>query len=49
MFLIFTSKTGRRIISLLLAIYTDSLLNRLEESGVGCHMGGHFTVALAYV
>ena len=29
-------------------IYTDSLLKRLEESGVGCHMGGHFTGALAY-
>ena len=34
---------------LLFAIYTDSLLKRLEDSGVGCHMGGHFNGALAYV
>ena len=34
---------------LLFAIYTDSLLKRLEESGVGCQMGGHFTGALAYI
>ena len=33
---------------LLFVIYTDSLLKRLEESGVGCHMDGHFTKALAY-
>ena len=33
---------------MLFAIYTDSLLKRLEESGVGCHMSGHFTGALAY-
>ena len=29
--------------------YHYSLLKRLDESGVGCHMGGHFTGALAYV
>ena len=33
---------------LLLAIYKDGLLERLEESGVGCHMDGHFTGALTY-
>ena len=33
---------------LLFTIYTDSILNRLEGSGVGCHMGEHFTGALAY-
>ena len=33
---------------LLFAIYTDSLLKRLEESGVGCHMCGHFTGVRAY-
>ena len=33
---------------LLFAIYTDSLLKRLEASGVGCHLGGHFTGALLY-
>ena len=40
------SKTRRRIVPF--TIYTDRLLKRLEESGVGCHMGGHFTGALAY-
>ena len=34
---------------LLFAKYAFSLLKRLEESGVGCHMGGHFTGTLAYV
>ena len=41
-------KQGGVLSHLLFAIYTDSLLKRLEESGVGCHMGGHFTGALAY-
>ena len=42
------SRTERRIIPFLFAIYTDSLFKRLEESGVGCHMGVYFTGALAY-
>ena len=41
-------KQGGVLSPLLFAIYTDSLLKRLEESGVECHMGGHFTGALAY-
>ena len=41
-------KQGSVLSPLLFAIYTDSLLKRLEESGVGCHMCGHFTGALAY-
>ena len=41
-------KQGGVLSPLLFAIYTDSLLKILEESGVGCHMAGHFTVALAY-
>ena len=41
-------KQGGVLSPLLFAIYTDSLLKRLEESGVGCHMGGQFTGALAY-
>ena len=41
-------KQGGVLYPLLFSIYTDSLLKRLEESGVGCHMGGHFTGALAY-
>ena len=32
----------------LFAVYVDSLLGRLEQSGVGCHIGGHFVGALAY-
>ena len=41
-------KQGGVLSPLLFAIYTDSILKRLEESGVWCHMGGHFTRALAY-
>ena len=41
-------KQGGVLSPFLFAIYTDSLLKRLEESGLGCHMGGHFTGALAY-
>ena len=41
-------KQGGVLSPLLFAIYNDSLLKRLEESDVGCHMGGHFTGALAY-
>ena len=33
----------------LFAVYTDGLLLRLQESGIGCHMGGHYAGALAYV
>ena len=42
------AKQGGVLSPLLFAIYTDRLLKRLEESGVGCNMGGHFTGALAY-
>ena len=31
------------------AVYTDELLLRLQESGIECHMGGHYAGALAYV
>ena len=40
-------KQGDVLSPLLFVIYTDSLLKGFEESGVGCHMGGHFTGALA--
>ena len=41
-------KQGGVLSPLLFAIYTNTRLKRLEEPGVGCHMGGHFTGALAY-
>ena len=33
---------------ILFAIYTDGLLRRLQETGVGCHMGHRFSGVLAY-
>ena len=33
---------------ILFAVYVNSLLGRLEQSGVGCLIGGHFVGALAY-
>ena len=33
---------------ILFAIYTDGLLRRLQETGVGCHMGHRYSGALAY-
>ena len=42
-------KQGGVLSPILFAIYTDGLLKRLEETGVGCHMGSRFTAgALAY-
>ena len=29
-------------------VYVDSLHGRLEQSGGGCHIGGHFVGVLAY-
>ena len=29
-------------------LYNDALLLRIQESGTGCHMGGHYAGALAY-
>ena len=42
-------KQGGVLTPLLFAIYNDSVLKKLEETCVGCHMGGHFTGELAYV
>ena len=42
-------KQGGVLSPLLFAIYTDSIIKRLEELGVGCHMGEHFTESLGYV
>ena len=41
-------KQGCVLLPILFAIYTNSILKRLEESGVGCHMGRHFTGVLAH-
>ena len=41
-------KQGGVLSPILFAIYTDGLLKRLEETGVGCDMGSRFTGALAY-
>ena len=41
-------KQGGVLSPILFAIYTDDLLKRLQETGVGCHMGDHFSGALAY-
>ena len=41
-------KQGGVLSPILFAIYTDGLLKRLEDTGVGCHMGCRFTGALAY-
>ena len=41
-------KQGGALSPVLFAVYTDGLLLRLQESGIGCHMGGHYAGALAY-
>ena len=41
-------KQGGVLSPILFAIYTDGLLKRLEETGVGCHIGSCFAGALAY-
>ena len=42
------AKQGGVLSPVLFAVYTDGLLLRLQESGVGCHMGGHYADSLAY-
>ena len=32
----------------LFAVFTDELLLRLQECGIGCHMGGHTADTLVY-
>ena len=41
-------KQGRVLSPILFAVYTDGLLERLQQNGVGCYMGSRFTGALAY-
>ena len=38
-------KQGGVLSPILFAIYTDGLLKRLQETGVGCHMGHRFSGA----
>ena len=33
---------------ILFTVYVDSLLGRLDQSGAGCHIGGHVVGALAH-
>ena len=41
-------KQGGVLSPVLFAVYTDGLLLRLQESRIGCHMGGHYAGAFAY-
>ena len=41
-------KHGGVVSPISFAVYTDGLLERLQQTGVGCHMGSRFTMALAY-
>ena len=41
-------KQGGGLTSILCTVYVDSLLGRLEQSGVCCHIGGHLVSDLAY-
>ena len=41
-------KQGGVVSPILFAVYMDDLLLSLEQNGVGCHMGEHFTGALAF-
>ena len=41
-------KLGGVLSPILFSIYIDSLLQKLNESGLGCHVGRTFAVAFAY-
>ena len=41
-------KQGGVLSPVLFAVYTDGLILRLQESGIGCHMGGRYAGVLAY-
>ena len=41
-------KQGGVLSPVLFAIYTDGLLFRLQEIGIGCHIGGHYAGAPAH-
>ena len=41
-------KQGAVLSPILFAVYTDGLLCRLKEAGIGCHMGNQYVGALAF-
>ena len=41
-------KQGAILSPILFSVYMDELFERLEKSGVGCHMGNHYTGSLGY-
>ena len=41
-------KQGGVLSPILFAVYTDGLLERLKNTGVGCHLGSRFVEALVY-
>ena len=41
-------KQGGVLSPSIFSVYTDGLLERLQQTGVGCHMGSRFTGALVY-
>ena len=41
-------KQGGVLSPIIFAVYTDGLLERLKNTGVGCHLGSRFVRALAY-
>ena len=41
-------KQGAIISPILFSIYMDGLFEQLEKSGVGCHMGNHYTGCIGY-
>ena len=41
-------KQGAILSPILFSIYMDGLFEQLEKSGVGCHMGNHYTGCIGY-
>ena len=41
-------KQGAILSHILFSIYMDGLFEQLEKSGVGCHMGNHYTGCIGY-
>ncbi len=45
---IFERKNGSFVSPVLFTIYMDQLLNRLEKSGLGCHIGAYYYGSFGY-